>query len=171
MISARHWIQTGSGVDKWDSGFHRHTTAERPDAAVFWVTRTSPRHFRKSFKPRIAVYFLSFNIYLLNHSFFFKSTFLNLSLILVSFPPFPTLPFSYAFLYFFRSFLLIYLGWRSWLRQCATSWKVASSIPDGVTGIFHWYNPSDRTVVLKSTQLLTEMSTKNISWGVKVDGA
>ena len=26
--------------------------------------------------------------------------------------------------------------WRSWLRHCATSRKVASSIPDGVIGIF-----------------------------------
>jgi len=27
--------------------------------------------------------------------------------------------------------------WRSWLRQCATRWKVAGSITDGVIGIFH----------------------------------
>jgi len=27
--------------------------------------------------------------------------------------------------------------WRSWLRHCATSKKVAGSIPDGVTGTFH----------------------------------
>ena len=27
--------------------------------------------------------------------------------------------------------------WRSWLRHCATSHKVAGSIPDGVIGIFH----------------------------------
>ena len=27
--------------------------------------------------------------------------------------------------------------WRSWLRHCATSRKVAGSIPDGVTRIFH----------------------------------
>ena len=27
--------------------------------------------------------------------------------------------------------------WRSWLRHCVTSQKVAVSIPDGVTGIFH----------------------------------
>ena len=27
--------------------------------------------------------------------------------------------------------------WRSWLRNCATSRKVAGSIPHGVTGIFH----------------------------------
>jgi hypothetical protein len=29
------------------------------------------------------------------------------------------------------------MQWRSWLRYCATSRKVAGSIPDGVTGIFH----------------------------------
>ena len=57
--------------------------------------------------------------------------------------------------------------WRSWLRQCATSQKVAGSIHDGVTGIFHWHNPSGRTMALGSTQPLTEMSTGNISWGVK----
>jgi hypothetical protein len=27
--------------------------------------------------------------------------------------------------------------WRSWLRYCATSRKVAGSIPDGVIGRFH----------------------------------
>jgi len=26
--------------------------------------------------------------------------------------------------------------------------KVAGSIPDGFVGIFHWHNPSDRTVAL-----------------------
>ena len=31
--------------------------------------------------------------------------------------------------------------WRSWLRHCLTSRKVAVSIPDGVIGIFHWHNP------------------------------
>jgi len=55
--------------------------------------------------------------------------------------------------------------WRSWLRHCATSRKVAGSIPDGVTGIFHWRNPSSRTMALGSTQPLTEMSTRNVSWG------
>ena len=44
--------------------------------------------------------------------------------------------------------------WRSWLRHCATSWKVAASIPDGVVGIFHWHNPSCRTMTLTLTQLL-----------------
>ena len=56
-------------------------------------------------------------------------------------------------------------GWSSWLRHRATSRKVAGSIPDGVMGIFHWHNPSGRTMALGSTQPLTEMSTRCISWG------
>ena len=54
--------------------------------------------------------------------------------------------------------------WCSWLRHCAKSRKVAGSIPDGVIGIFHWHNPSGRTMALGLTQPLREMSTKNISW-------
>jgi hypothetical protein len=53
------------------------------------------------------------------------------------------------------------------LRHCATSRKVAGSIPDGVTGIFLRHNPSGRTMAPRSTQPLTEMSTRNISWGGK----
>ena len=34
----------------------------------------------------------------------------------------------------------------NWLRHCATSRKVAGSIPDGVTGIFHWRVSSGRTM-------------------------
>jgi len=59
---------------------------------------------------------------------------------------------------------------RSWLRHCSTSRKVAGSIPDVVTEIFHWYNPSGCTMALGLTQPLTEMSTRNISWGVKTAG-
>jgi len=55
--------------------------------------------------------------------------------------------------------------WRTWLRHCTTSRKVAGSIPDHVIGIFHWHNPSGRTMALGSSQPLTEMSTRNISWG------
>jgi hypothetical protein len=55
---------------------------------------------------------------------------------------------------------------RSWLRHCATSRKVAGSIPDGVIDIILpavlW--------PLGSTQPLTEMSTRNISWWVKAAG-
>ena len=48
---------------------------------------------------------------------------------------------------------------------------VAGSILDAVIGIFHRKNPSGRTMALGLTQLLIEMSTRNISWGVKPAGA
>ena len=51
-----------------------------------------------------------------------------------------------------------------WLRCCATNRKVAGSIQDCVIGIFHWRNPSDRTMALGSTEPLTETSTRSISW-------
>jgi hypothetical protein len=53
------------------------------------------------------------------------------------------------------------------LRHCATNRKVAGSISDGIIGIFHRHTriPSGRTMVLGSTQPLTEMSTRKISWG------
>jgi hypothetical protein len=57
--------------------------------------------------------------------------------------------------------------WCIWLRHCAKSRK----IPDGVVAIFHWHNPSGRTMALGSTRPLTEMSTRNISWGLKAAGA
>ena len=47
--------------------------------------------------------------------------------------------------------------WRSWLRHCATSRMVAGSIPDSVIGIFHWCNPSGRTMALGSTQSLMDV--------------
>ena len=55
---------------------------------------------------------------------------------------------------------------RSCLSHCTTSRKIAGSIPDSVIGNFHWRNP----VALGSTQPLTDMSIRNISWGVKVAG-
>ena len=51
-----------------------------------------------------------------------------------------------------------------WLRHYATNRQVAGSIPDGVIGIFQSHNPSGRTMFLGSTQPLTEMSTRCISW-------
>ena len=48
--------------------------------------------------------------------------------------------------------------------------KVAGSIPDGITGIFHLHNPSCRTMALGLTQHLTEMSSRIISCGVKAAG-
>ena len=55
------------------------------------------------------------------------------------------------------------VGWGT----ATTSRKVAGSIPDGVTGIFRWHNPSGRTMALGLTQPLTEMSTRNIFLGDK----
>jgi len=52
-----------------------------------------------------------------------------------------------------------------WLRWNATYRKVAGSIPAGVSGFFINIKSPDRTMALGSTQLLTEMSTRSISWG------
>jgi hypothetical protein len=46
---------------------------------------------------------------------------------------------------------------RSWLRHCTTNPKVI--------GIFHWHSSYGRTMALELTQPLTEVSTRNISWG------
>ena len=51
--------------------------------------------------------------------------------------------------------------WRSLLRHCAKSQKVAGSIPVGVIGIFHWYNPSGHTMVLGSTHMCL------LSWNLR----
>ena len=42
----------------------------------------------------------------------------------------------------------------SWLKHCTTSRKAADSIPGDVIEVFHWCNPSGRTMVLGSTQPL-----------------
>ena len=58
------------------------------------------------------------------------------------------------------------------VRSDAVGWGTALQAREGhVIGIFHWRNPSGRTVALRSTQPLTEMGTRGISWGVKVAGA
>jgi len=63
------------------------------------------------------------------------------------------------------------LNWRSSLRQCATSRKVAGSVPYCVTGIIHWHNPSGRTLALRLNQPLKDINTRNISLLVKAAGA
>jgi hypothetical protein len=55
--------------------------------------------------------------------------------------------------------------WCSWLRYCATSGKVAGSMPYDIAGIFHWCNPSGHSVAMGLTRLFTELSSMNISWG------
>jgi hypothetical protein len=68
---------------------------------------------------------------------------------------------------YFHSNYYLYLGtqYRSWLRNYATSRKVAGSNPDEVIGFFNWPNPSSRTMALGSTQPLTEMSIRNLPGG------
>jgi len=58
------------------------------------------------------------------------------------------------------------------LKCCATNRKVPVSIPAGVIGISHRH----KILLIAlwpwgSTQSLTEMSTRSISWGVKVASA
>jgi hypothetical protein len=48
-----------------------------------------------------------------------------------------------------------------WLGHYATCRKAASSNPDEVNGFLNWSKPSSRTMALRSTQPLTEMSTRN----------
>ena len=64
---------------------------------------------------------------------------------------------------------LLAMRWRSWLRYCATNRKVAGSIPDGVTGIFQWLNPSGRIMALGSTFMcrLSRNSGASASWNPK----
>jgi len=55
----------------------------------------------------------------------------------------------------------------SCLGHCPTSRKIADSNSVCVIGNFLWHNPYGRTVALKSTQSLTEMSNRCISWGLR----
>jgi len=51
------------------------------------------------------------------------------------------------------------------VRCCATNRKVACSIPAVTNVFFSDLNPSDRTMAMGSTQTVTEMSIRIISWG------
>jgi hypothetical protein len=68
-----------------------------------------------------------------------------------------------------RSYYII--GWRIWLKHCATSREVAGSIPDWFIAIFHWFNPSCYTMAPELTQPLAEMRTRTGSLWVKAVGA
>ena len=77
---------------------------------------------------------------------------------------------SYTTIWNVRTYLPSYTTiWnvRTYLPSYTTIWNVHThlSVPNGVIGFFHWHNPSGRTMALGSTQPLTEMSTRNISWG------
>jgi len=45
--------------------------------------------------------------------------------------------------------------------------EVVISIPEGVIGIFNGHNAPRRNMVLGSTQHVTEVSTRDFSWGLK----
>ena len=64
-------------------------------------------------------------------------------------------------IYTFRCYVQHHHGELCVLYLSTACRKVAGSI---VNGIFHWDNPSGRTMALGSTQPPTEMSTRNISW-------
>ena len=55
--------------------------------------------------------------------------------------------------------------WRSWLRQCLTSQKVAGSIPGGGTGISHWHYPSRCTMAMGLTLALNRKEFQKYFWG------
>jgi hypothetical protein len=56
-------------------------------------------------------------------------------------------------------------GMAQWLRRCAASRTVPGSIAGGVTGFFSDISPSDRSMVLGSTQPLVKISTRNVPGG------
>ena len=79
-----------------------------------------------------------------------------------------------VYLYWFSKALWVLWGgtrWRSWLRHRATSRKVAGSIPDDVNGIFHWHNPSGRTVALGVDWASNRNEYQEYLLGLKVAGA
>jgi hypothetical protein len=63
--------------------------------------------------------------------------------------PISTCP-AHLILYFITPSNIWGTRWRSWLRHCDTSRKVAGSISDGVIGIFDRHNPSGRIIALRS---------------------
>jgi len=57
------------------------------------------------------------------------------------------------------------------LKHCATSQVVAGSIPEGIIRVFNLLNRSGCTMVLGSSQPLTETSPRHMSWQVHAVGA
>ena len=104
---------------------------------------------------------LSYHMQLCPPNFFFPSgSFCKILFAFISYYIVPHFPSSFSPTFCHAN--------KTWLvTLCATSRKVVGSIPLWLIGIYHWLNPSDRSTVLESTQPLTEISTKNISWGSK----
>ena len=55
--------------------------------------------------------------------------------------------------------------WRSWLRHCATSRKIADSIPDGIIGNFYWFNPSGHILALGADSDSNRNEHHGSPWG------
>ena len=55
--------------------------------------------------------------------------------------------------------------------HCATNRKVAGSISGGVIGIFHWHNPSDRTMAPGVDLTSNRNEYQEYFMGVKAAGA
>ena len=58
-------------------------------------------------------------------------------------------------------------------RKCvrSTNRNVAGLIPDSGPGISRRHSPSGRSMFLDSTQPVTETTTRNVTWSLKVAGA
>ena len=63
------------------------------------------------------------------------------------------------------------MQYRSWLRHCATSRKVAVLIPDGVIGIFHEHNSAGRTMAPGVDSASNRNEYQEYFLGVKATGA
>jgi hypothetical protein len=63
------------------------------------------------------------------------------------------------------------MRWCSGFRHCAANQRSLAQYPMVSSEFFIDINPSGCTMALGSTQSLTQMSTRNISWGVKVANA
>ena len=59
------------------------------------------------------------------------------------------------------------VGWGTTLQAR----KVAGSIPDGVIRIFHWHNPSGRTMALEVDSVSNRNEYQEYFHGVKAAGA
>jgi hypothetical protein len=51
------------------------------------------------------------------------------------------------------------------VEALSTTRKAAGSIPNKTNGFINWFNPSSRTMALRSTEPLTEMSSRNLHVG------
>jgi hypothetical protein len=75
--------------------------------------------------------------------------------------------------YIWSESLTVFEGtcWCSWLRHCCTTREVAGSIPDEVIVIFHWLNPSGRTMALGFNPSSNKNEYQAYLRGVKAAGA